>query len=168
VHLDLDQPIALAGLAAATLHVEAEPSRSVATNLGVWDLGEQLSDGSEQTGVGRRIRARRASDRTLVDVDHLVDVLDAGDPVVRSGNHPRAIEVPRQRSVQDILDQRGLARSGDSGHGDEQSERDLDVEIPQVVLAGSLDPQHPPPLCWAPASRKGDRHIAVEVLARER
>ena len=35
VHLDLDQPVALAGLAAAALDVEAEPARPVAARLGL-------------------------------------------------------------------------------------------------------------------------------------
>src|SRR5690606_38072550 len=33
VHLDLDQPVPLAGLAAASLQVEREPSRLIATDL---------------------------------------------------------------------------------------------------------------------------------------
>ena len=44
-------------------------------------------------------------------------------PVMRScapGNHARAIEVARQRAVQDVLDQRGLARARHAGDGDEQ------------------------------------------------
>ncbi len=34
---------------------------------------EQLADEREQAGVGRRVRARRAADRRLIDLDHLVD-----------------------------------------------------------------------------------------------
>ena len=41
VHLDLDQPVALAGLAAAALDVEAEPARPVAARLGLGQPGEQ-------------------------------------------------------------------------------------------------------------------------------
>ena len=77
VHLDLHESVALAGLAAAALHVEGEAARAVAAELRLRHLGEELADGGEEAGVGRRVRARRASDRRLVDVDHLVEVLEA-------------------------------------------------------------------------------------------
>jgi hypothetical protein len=44
-------------------------------------LGHQLADRREQAGVGGRVAARRAADRRLVDVDHLVEMLE---PVDRS------------------------------------------------------------------------------------
>ena len=77
VHLDLHETVALARLAPSALHVEREAPRSVAANLRLGQLGEELADRREQAGVRRRIRARRAADRTLVDVDDLVDVLEA-------------------------------------------------------------------------------------------
>ena len=62
-------------------------------------------------------------------------------PVMRScsaGNDARAIEVPRERTVQDVLDERRLARARHAGDGDEEPERDLDVDVAQVVLARAL------------------------------
>ena len=79
VHLDLDDAVALAGLAAAALDVEGEAARLVAARLRLGQAGEQLADRREDAGVGRRVRARRAADRRLVDVDDLVDVLEALD-----------------------------------------------------------------------------------------
>ena len=79
VHLDLDRAVALARLAAAALHVEGEAARagSRAPSPPAWR--EQLADLVEHAGVGRRVRPRRAADRRLVDVDDLVEVLDALD-----------------------------------------------------------------------------------------
>ena len=48
VHLDLDLPVALARLAAAALHVEAEPSRPVAAHARLGRLRHQVAD------LGRR------------------------------------------------------------------------------------------------------------------
>ena len=141
VHLDLHQPVALARLAAAALHVEGEPARAVAAHLGLGQLGEQLADRGEQPGVGRRVGARRAADGALVDVDDLVDLLEPLDPGVRAGHDLGAVEVPRQRLVQDVGDQRGLARAGHARHGHEEPERDVDREVPQVVRPGADDPQ---------------------------
>ena len=139
VHLDLHEAVALTRLAAAALHVEREASRPIAANLRLGQLGEELANRREESGVRRRIRARRATDRTLVDVDDLVDVLEARDARVRAGNHARAIEMPRQRAMQNVFDQRRLARAGHAGDRDEQSERNLDVEVAKVVLARALD-----------------------------
>ena len=125
VHLDLHEPVALTRLAASALHVEREAPRPVAADLRFRQLGEQLADRREQPRVRRRIRARRATDRALVDVDDLVDVLEPRDAIVRAGNHARAIEMPRERVVQDVLDQRRLARARHAGDRDEQSERNL-------------------------------------------
>ena len=85
MHLDLHEPVALTRLAASALHVEREAPRPVAADLRLGHLGEQLANGREEPGVRRRIRARRAADRTLVDVDDLVDVLETRDAVVLPG-----------------------------------------------------------------------------------
>ena len=77
VHLDLHETVALTRFAAPALHVEREAPGPVAANLRFGQLGEQLANRREQARVRRRIRARRAADRTLIDVDDLVDVLEA-------------------------------------------------------------------------------------------
>src|SRR4029453_19257952 len=75
VHLDLDQPVALARFATPALHIERESSRTIAALARFLHLREQLANRREETCVGRGIRARRAPDRALVDADHLVEVL---------------------------------------------------------------------------------------------
>ena len=89
VHLDLDDAVALAGLAAAALDVEREAAGLVAARLGLGQAGEPFADRREGAGVGRRVGARRAADRRLVDVDDLVEVLEALDAVVRGGGLAR-------------------------------------------------------------------------------
>ena len=81
MHLDLDDAVALAGLAAAALDVEGEAAGLVAARLGFRQAGEPFADRREGAGIGRRIGARRAADRRLVDVDDLVEVLEAFDAV---------------------------------------------------------------------------------------
>ena len=89
VHLDLDDAVALAGLAAAALDVEGEAAGLVAARLRLGQAGEPFADRREGAGIGRRVGARRAADRRLVDVDDLVDVLEALDAVVRGGGDAR-------------------------------------------------------------------------------
>ena len=43
-------------------------------------------------------------------------------------------QLPRQRPVEDLVDQRALAGTRDAGHGDEGAERKPDVHVLQVVL----------------------------------
>ena len=98
VHLDLDRAVAGARLAAAALDVEREPARLVAAHLRLGGRGEQLADVVEDAGVGRRVGPRGAADRALVDVDDLVEVLEAGDAsVCRPGHRAGAVELVGQR-----------------------------------------------------------------------
>src|SRR5437016_2991181 len=86
VHLDLDDAVALAGLAAAALDVEGEAAGLVAARLCLRQPREPLADRRERAGIGRGIRARGAPDRRLVDVDDLVDMLQPLDAVVWRGS----------------------------------------------------------------------------------
>jgi hypothetical protein len=86
VHLDLDDAVALAGFAAATLDVEREPARLVSARLRFRQAGEPVADRREGSGVGGRVGAWRAADGRLVDVDDLVDEFEALDAVVLGWN----------------------------------------------------------------------------------
>ena len=83
VHLHLGHAVALAGFAAPALDVEREAPGVVAARARLGHAGEQLADRREQPRVGRRIGARRAADRALVDAHHLVEMLQARDRIVR-------------------------------------------------------------------------------------
>src|SRR5580765_6882108 len=67
VHLHLDQAIALARLAATALDVEREAPGPVPALARLLHLREDFADRREQSGIGSRVRARRAADRALVD-----------------------------------------------------------------------------------------------------
>ena len=80
VHLDLDLPVAAADLAAPALDVEREAPGLVAARPRLLRLGEQVADDVEEARVRRRVRARRAADRRLVDLDDLVELRRAPAP----------------------------------------------------------------------------------------
>ncbi len=124
VHLQAVRAVALAGLAPAAGDVEAEPARRVAPGLGLGKLGVEVADLVEQLDIGRRVGARRAADRRLVDVDHLVELIEPLDPVVGAGLGDRAVQVASQRLAEDVADQRALARARDARHADEQPQRE--------------------------------------------
>ena len=58
VHLHPAHAVALAGLAAASLHVEGEAPGPVAPRARLGHQAEELADEAEGAGVGRRVRAR--------------------------------------------------------------------------------------------------------------
>ena len=49
------------------------------------------------------------------------------------------VELCRQALIQNLVDKRGLARTGDAGDGGEGAQRNRDVYIFQVVLRRALD-----------------------------
>ncbi len=139
LHLDLEDPVALAVLAPPALDVEAEATGLVAADPRLGHAREELADRPEQAGVGRRVRARRPADRALVDLDDLVDRVDAVDAIVRTGLVARAVELAGELAVEDLGHERALARAGHPGHRDEPPEREAHVDVLEVVGPRAAD-----------------------------
>ncbi len=92
MHLYLDQPIALAGLTAPPLDVEAEPTRRIAARLGFRQAGEPIPDRRKRPRIGRGVGPRGAANRALVDVDDLVQMLEPLDRLTRGGGFTGTIQ----------------------------------------------------------------------------
>ena len=73
LHLDVFEAAAGAGRAAAAPRVETEGAARVAALERRRFLGEEIADRLERADIARRIRARRAADRRLVDHHDVVD-----------------------------------------------------------------------------------------------
>src|SRR3546814_1424506 len=84
VHLDLDQAVAGARFAAAALDVEREAAGLVAARLAFGQPREPIADLGEGAGISRRVRARGAADRRLIDVDHLVEKIGRAQSELQS------------------------------------------------------------------------------------
>ena len=136
MHLDLQDAVPAAGLAAAALHVETEPALLVASGLGVRRGREKIPDQVEDAGIRGRIGPGRPPDGRLVDGDHLVQLLHPLDILVLPGDGPGPVQFPCQPLVHDLIDQGTLAGTGDSGNAGHDPKRDLHVNILQVVFPG--------------------------------
>ena len=79
MHLNLDNPITRAGLTATALDVKAETAFLVAANLGFISLGKQIANIVKNSSIGSRIRAWCPANRTLVDINQAVHMLNAAD-----------------------------------------------------------------------------------------
>ena len=166
VHLDLDLAVAAADLAAAALDVEREPPRLVAPRARLLGARVELADVVEQPDVGGRVGARRPADRRLVDVDDLVDLVEAADAPVRAGALLGPVQPVGHRLVEHLVHQRRLARPGDPGDRAQHAQRHLHVDVAQVVLRGPL---HLHVARWAaPPLRRRDLAGAGQELAGER
>src|SRR5271155_3549966 len=98
----------------------------------------------KQTGISRGIRAWRAPNGALIDMNDLVEMLDALERLVRAGALAAVIKLLRERAVHRVEHQRRFAGTRNAGDAGEDAERNRDGEIAQVVLTRALDGQPAP------------------------
>ena len=167
VELRRDDALALALFAAPALDVEAESARLVVALDRERRRGEEIPNRVVEPDVRRRIRPAVATDRRLVDAHDLVHVLDAVDAVVIAGQRARVDESLPERLVQNVRDERALARAGRARDRDHLPERNRHGQRLEIVLAGAANDQR---LAVAlPALRRHrDRARAREELTRWR
>ena len=167
VHLDLQRPVTRACLAAPALDVEREPALLVAADLGLLGLRKQLADPVEHARVRGRVGARGAPDGALVHVHDLVQVLQTVDAPVPTGHLLGAVELIGQARVEDVVDERGLPRTGDARDGHEDPEREVHREVLQVVLPRTHDRELPLLVHGTPRRGDFDQLAAGEVVGRD-
>ena len=66
-------------------------------------------------------------------------MFEAFDGIVRAGLAFAAVQVAIERLDQDVADQRTFARAGNAGDADQRPERNLDVDVLQVVVPGAAN-----------------------------
>src|SRR5262249_14362793 len=135
---DLIHAFAMAGLATPTFDVERETSGHVASRFGLIGHGKDFAYHIEQTGVGSRVRARRAPDRRLVDVYYFVDFVAARYLLKTLGSRNSAVDIVAQKLEQEIVHQRGFSGTADTCDGNELVERYLDLDVLQIVQSGTV------------------------------
>ncbi len=135
IHFDAAQAVALARFAAPALHVEAEAAGAVAALARFRKHGEEIADGREDAGVSGGIRARGAADGSLIDLDDFVDLIGAEDFPMSGGGFRRAVEPLRERAIENVVDECGLAGTRNACDDGEQSKRQRNVHILQIIRA---------------------------------
>ena len=166
VHLDLYLAVALAGLAAAAGHVEREAPRPVAAHAALRRGSEQRAQVVPQADVGRGVASRGAADGALVDVDDLVDEVDALEFLVRADGSLGAVHRVGEGGRQRVGDERRLAGARDARDHGERAELNLGVDALEVVRRGARD-LYGAAARVAALGRKSDLLFAREVGARD-
>jgi hypothetical protein len=157
VHLDLDDAVALAGLASAAPDIEAEPARLIPPGLGLVGLGVEGADLVKDAGVGGGVGAGSPADGRLVDFDDLADMLNPLDAVMEAGLGPGPGDLLGQGLVQHLIDQGALAGTRDAGDADKFIQGKGHIQVFEVVLPG---PPHGEELAVAGAALFGNRNGA--------
>ncbi len=145
VHLHLDDSIPLARLAAPPLHVEGEAARLVAARARLLGAGEQLADRGEQTGVGGRVGARGTADGALVDIHHLVQMLQPFHAAIgRRGGFSGLVQLAVSDAEQSVVDQGRLAGAGDAGDTSHHPDGQIKLTLRRLLPLAPLSFSHLP------------------------
>ena len=75
VHLNGDSSIAGAILAAPALYVKAKATLLITTNLRLGSFREKCTDLVENSRIGCRVRSRCATNRRLINMNNLVELI---------------------------------------------------------------------------------------------
>ena len=72
IHLDFFHAVAFTGFATPTFDIKSKNRPTLYPRI--FDSGSdaKIADVGEKSGIGRRIRALRAADRGLIDLDHFI------------------------------------------------------------------------------------------------
>src|SRR5262245_53106592 len=155
-----------AGLAPPAAHVEGEAARRVAAQTRLGYEGEEASDVVVAADVRDRRRARGAPDRRLVHLDRTLEMLGALERAMGTDPPGRQAEGPTYGAIQDAAHERRLPRPGDARDARPRTDRELDVDVPQVVLRHAAQGKHREPPGWP--RRSVPCPWATEIPARER
>jgi len=165
VHLDLDLAVPLALLTATTLDIERKPPDLVAAQLRLLGLGEEFPYLVHDPGICSRVGARGAPDGALVEIDHLVELLQPRDlDAVDLVDLPGVVEYLAGCGEEGLEDQRALAAAANPGDTDEIAQRDAGGEVVDVVEGDILDLE---PVLLGLVVGVGDDLLAVEVVGGE-
>ena len=109
MHLYFYYAITPTGLTSASFYVKTEPPGLVSSHPGFGQHGKEFADMGESTGVSSWIGAWCSTDRTLINVDHFINVMNSLDGFDAADPSLKAIKFLAQGSIDNTIDQAALA-----------------------------------------------------------
>ena len=134
IHFQFDAAVTLALGTLPFSVVEGRAGGVVAAHAGFGELGEEGADVVEEFDVGGGAGARGFADRRLVDLVAVFEILEADGFVVR-----RFFRLLLAGDTETTTHERGLAGTGDACENGETPERDLNVEIVEIVQGAAFE-----------------------------
>ena len=132
----------------------------IAARLAFGQPCEPFADRRERAGIGCRVRARRAPDGALVDVDDLVEVSRCRSCLSCSPGCSFALLSLRATALKMRVDeQRGFAAARNAGDAGEQANRNGGGDVLQIVRPRAGDGEQPS------AASRGRRLRGTDDLA---
>ena len=110
-----------------------------AARPGIFGGGEKLPDRIEGLQIRDGIGTRRSTDGRLIDKDDVADVLRAFELSMEADAAVPVTLRTLHGCIEDVVHQRALAGSANAGNAHEQPERNLDVDLFEIVLGGTED-----------------------------
>src|SRR5690606_5298100 len=101
----------------------------------------EFADGVEGAHVAGGVGAGGLADGRLVDEGDIVQPVFSEQPVVLAGRFGGTAQLLEHGRVENILDQRGFAGTGDAGDAYQPAQRNRDRDILQVVGAHAFEQQ---------------------------
>ena len=133
LHLDVLKSRAPTQRAPPITTVKAEFRGCVPTLTGQRCRRKQAAQRIPSADIAHRVRARGFTDGRLVNKDHITQLLRTQQTAMRTRCLRGLTEVPHQGRRQYVLDERGFARPAHARHTDQSLQREIDVDVLQVV-----------------------------------
>ena len=136
LHLDFLETGAATTFAASAAGVEGERARGQALRHRFRLRGEEFTHAIVKTEIKNRRRARRARELRLIDHHDVADAMRAGHAFARARLliarfTARSHQVP----VENVVNECRFSGTGNAGHTGENSERNFDIDILEIVFA---------------------------------
>src|SRR6185503_9934543 len=129
--------------------------------------GKQRPYVGKEPAIGSGIAPGRPSDRGLVDLDDLIDILQPFYALIFQWRHLRSIGMFAQDRIQCLIDQRRLAAATDARDHNELAQREFDIHVLEVVSPGALYFQKLS-IALSPLLRYLDLLMTVQIGGRKR
>src|SRR5690625_2996835 len=91
IHLNTQRPVTGARFTAPALDIEREATGLITPNFGFRGFGEEFAHVIPHPGISSRVRPRRPTNRALIDVHDLVEMLSAANGAVAAGYLSRPV-----------------------------------------------------------------------------
>src|SRR5208283_3839628 len=161
LHFNGDGAIALASFATSPGDIKGKMAGGVAAALGVGRTGEDVADGVEGFEVGGGIGARSAANRRLIHDDEVLNVLFALKAIAEFLD-AAAAALRGECTIEDVVNERGFAGPADARHDGENSQRQHEVHILQIVQGRAAQTEKFPG-GLAAIRGNGNAQFAIEI-----